>query len=83
MSTRRLLNLVFQLRQESSFVAKITGSQRISFADERLMDIPEALTGQAHPVRQAIARAEKQRAMEPKRAAALRKAKARRAVSRR
>lgn len=49
---RRLLLLVEYLPRESLFKSEVAGRGPRSFADERLMDIPEALTGKAHPIRE-------------------------------
>ncbi|MGO3084268.1 hypothetical protein [Ancrocorticia populi] len=65
MSTRRLLNLVYQLREGSAFVAVMRDEPRYSFAEQRLMDIPEALTGKPHPVRKRIAEVKKKQEMAP------------------
>lgn len=48
---RRMLLLVEYLPRESFFKSACDGRPARSFTDERLMDIPEALTGKPHPVR--------------------------------
>lgn len=83
LSTRRLLNLVYQLPRESAFLAALSGRPRRSSVEERIMDIPEALTGKAHPIRAAERQAERAIEQAPARAAALAKAAAHREKKRR
>lgn len=64
-STRRVLNLVYQLREGSAFIAVIRDQPRHTFADQRLMDIPEALTGKAHPIRKQLSDLKKKQTMAP------------------
>lgn len=77
-STRRVVNLVWQLPQESAFMSMVNDRPRWSFADERLMDVPEAFTGKTHPIRKSVIDAQRKKRQAPAREAALRKAQAHR-----
>lgn len=73
-----MLSLISWMPAESAFRAIVTNSSRRSTAEERLMDIPEAMTGQPHPIRDSENKAKRDAARAPALKRARAKARARR-----